>query len=73
LIVSNNFNILLQSRSKSNLIGQPQIPHTQNSMLQDTMKTNPEEILCGILFMKDVIHYVRIDSHVCGLKYSMII
>jgi hypothetical protein len=63
----------MQSRSKDNFIGQPQILCIQNSGLQSTMEINPKAILCGVLFMKDVIRYKIFEKNMCVYKYSMII
>ena len=56
LIISKNFEILLLSISKENLIGQSQILYIMKTWLQSTIKINPKAILCGVLFMKDVLH-----------------
>jgi hypothetical protein len=73
LIISKSFNRVMKSRSKENLIVQPQILCIQNSGLQNTVEINPKAILCGVLFMKDVIHYKIFDKNMCDYKYSMII
>jgi hypothetical protein len=48
LIISNNFNGVVQLVIKYKSIGQPQISHIKNSKLQDTIKINPKAILCGV-------------------------
>jgi hypothetical protein len=73
LIISKNFNRVLQSISKEKLIGQPQILYILKTELQSTVEINPEAILRGVLFMKDVIHYKIFDNHIGGYKYSMIV
>jgi hypothetical protein len=64
LIISNNFNRVLQSRSKENLIGQPHILYILKTWLQSTVEINPKAIFCGVLFMKDVIHYKIFENHI---------